>query len=66
MDGVSLARWINERHPGLPVLLTSGNSDPMQSAGFISRDAFLPKPYLLEDAAGRVRRILEQDQPSNV
>jgi len=57
MDGVSLARFILEHHPGIPVLLTSGN--PVPSASFI------PKPYLVDDVASRIRRVLEEDRPHN-
>jgi DNA-binding NtrC family response regulator len=66
IDGATLARWIHEHHPGIPVLLTSGNDDLVQSTGFISKDAFFPKPYALEDVASSVRRILEQDGLNNV
>jgi DNA-binding NtrC family response regulator len=63
MDGAALARWVCDHHPRTPVLLTSGNDDLVQSAEFLARDAFLPKPYLLEDVASSVRRFLEQGEP---
>jgi DNA-binding NtrC family response regulator len=63
MDGVALARWVADHHPGVPVLLTSANAGPVRSAEFLARDAFLPKPYLLENVASSLRRCLEQEGP---
>ena len=47
MDGVSFARAVAARHPGLPVLLTSGYSHVLAqdgAAGF----GLLRKPYSVE------------------
>jgi CheY-like chemotaxis protein len=66
MDGFALARWIGDHHPGIPVLLTSGNADPVQSAEFLARGAFLPKPYPIENVASSLGKFLEQDQPPTV
>ncbi|RYC33259.1 PAS domain S-box protein [Lichenibacterium minor] len=48
MDGVTFARLVAERHPGLPVLLTSGYSHVLAQEG-TSGFELLRKPYSIED-----------------
>lgn len=46
LDGVALARRIEARHPGLPVLVTSGYAEgQFDLAALASRLPFLPKPF---------------------
>jgi CheY-like chemotaxis protein len=59
MDGLMLVRWVYEHHPGIQVLVTSGKGDAAVSSGLIPDEAFFPKPYALEDVAGRIRSLLE-------
>ncbi len=53
MDGLQLARTIGKRHPGLPVVLTSGYSSTL--IGRRHNFEFLQKPYSI-DALSRVLR----------
>jgi signal transduction histidine kinase len=57
MDGIGLARWLAEHHPGLPVVLCSGymlEPDRLHSL----RVEFVRKPYRVADLVGAVRRAL--------
>jgi CheY-like chemotaxis protein len=54
MDGVELAEWVRAHHPGVPLLLTSGDA-PTAASG--SWDVFLPKPYSLDELARLVRSL---------
>jgi len=49
MDGRALAEALKAKCPGLPVVLTSGFLPP--SGGKVVEDAFLAKPFHLEDLA---------------
>ena len=60
-DGLALARWVVEHHPEVPVLLTSGNSNSLIAADFISKDAFFSKPYPLEGVASYIRQLFGRD-----
>jgi CheY-like chemotaxis protein len=60
MDGLMLARWVQENYPGTPVLITSGKGDAAFSSGVIADGAFFSKPYRLEAVANRIRSLLEQ------
>ena len=63
MDGVGLARWISDHHPGIPVILTSGVSHAGRAARIAA--LFLPKPYRLAEVALRIRSLLEGSQPKD-
>jgi PAS domain S-box-containing protein len=58
MSGVELGRRIRERHPGLPVILTSGYSHVLAAEG---HDGFelLQKPYPVEELS----RVLQKVSP---
>jgi DNA-binding NarL/FixJ family response regulator len=60
MDGLMLARWVQEHYPGTPVLVTSGKGGAAISSGVIADGAFFSKPYPLEAVANRIRSLLEQ------
>lgn len=47
MNGIDLARTIRQRHPRLPILLTTGYSDSAQTVG--AEFTILRKPYLLPE-----------------
>jgi len=71
MNGLELARAINERYPGLPVLLTTGYSASVQDAvrqGVV----VLQKPYNLEALRRHMREAMDianagrrQAEPAN-
>lgn len=46
MNGVQLLQVLRQRHPEIPVVLTTGQSSESITADF---DGFLPKPYSIED-----------------
>ena len=52
MDGVALLRWINERYPDVPVILTSGYSDAVVRADELcAGHGIVQKPYDLDVVA---------------
>jgi CheY-like chemotaxis protein len=59
MDGLMLMRWVQEHHPGVHVLVTSGKGDAALSSGLIADGAFFSKPYALEEVASRIHSLLE-------
>ncbi|MBV8122226.1 MAG: response regulator [Alphaproteobacteria bacterium] len=60
-DGLALARWLRQRSPDIPVMLTSGYGDLVQRAAvqLVGDERFLPKPYRQYDLAGRISRLIE-------
>jgi PAS domain S-box-containing protein len=58
MNGIALAQEIGNHYPHIPVLLTSGYSDVVQSAQ--SRFAILRKPFQLPVLEKSVREALER------
>jgi CheY-like chemotaxis protein len=55
MSGLELERRLRERDPALPIILTSGNEEPMREAGLAR---FIAKPYSLTEAVSAVREAL--------
>ena len=60
MDGLMLARWVHEHHPGIHVLVASGKGDAAVSSSLIPDDAFFSKPYPLEAVATRIQSLLDE------
>ena len=58
MNGIALAQEIGNHYPQIPVLLTSGYSDVVQSAQ--SQFAILRKPFQLPLLEKSVREALER------
>ncbi len=63
MNGIQLARRLREIHPGIPVALCTGFSDPgaevrARAAGVA---AFLYKPLTLADLANALKTLLEEE-----
>jgi two-component system, response regulator PdtaR len=56
-DGVGLARWVTDHHPGVHVILTSAISHARR-AGEVRAAGFLPKPYRLAEVARRIGSLL--------
>lgn len=58
-DGIELARWMGQRYPAIPVILTSGSSGVATSGSWKvgpNVTAFLPKVYQLDDMERLVRK----------
>jgi two-component system NtrC family sensor kinase len=64
MDGIKLARTARERHPGLPVLLTSGYARMAEAA---EREfPILRKPYELSALARAVRAAVQSPSSGSI
>ena len=59
MNGVDLAREIRRRHPGLPMLLTSGYAEAAIRSAEAEGVSVLAKPYDIDTLARRLRSVLE-------
>ena len=59
MNGLEMAQIIEQTHPGLPVLLTSGYSDVFATDGTAGR-VLIHKPYSVETLRHALRRALPQ------
>jgi PAS domain S-box-containing protein len=57
MTGVDLARELKRGRPGLPVVLTTGYSDPLAGGG-AGEFPLLSKPYRMDSVAAILRRTL--------
>jgi signal transduction histidine kinase/CheY-like chemotaxis protein len=60
MNGIELARVIQERRPDLPIVLTSGYPHALGSDVSANTIQILPKPYQLNELEARLRSALEQ------
>jgi DNA-binding NtrC family response regulator len=60
MDGLALAALVAKTHPGLKVVVTSGNGNCEIRAAEVA-DAFFPKPYLLDRVSNCIRDLLADD-----
>ena len=58
VDGLELAARVRERRPGLKVVVTSGHAPSQNSRGVA--DAFLAKPFALDELVGKVRALVAQ------
>ena len=59
-DGLALLETLAERHPDLPVIITTAHSDLDSAVGAYQAGAFeyLPKPFDVDDAVATVRRAV--------
>jgi len=55
LDGLELASRVRATRPGVKVVVTSGHT-AAQTAASVA-DAFLPKPFALEQLVGRVQAL---------
>jgi DNA-binding NtrC family response regulator len=60
MDGIALARWVDQRMPELPVLLTSGDRDIRARGVFPGRGHYIGKPYIYRDVERRLRQLMDE------
>ncbi|WP_434771888.1 ATP-binding protein [Pseudomonas entomophila] len=59
MNGLALAKAIRQRHPPLPVILTSGYSDVIAERG-VQGFPFIAKPYSAEQVCALLDKLLAQ------
>lgn len=65
MGGAATAAQLRRRFPRLPVLFTSGYSEPQEaSASQLSDSTYLQKPYSPTSLGRAIRRILDPASPS--
>jgi len=56
-DGFALAKWMNENHPDIPVIVTSGDAEKIANAPDLEGGfQFVPKPYDLDAVADRISK----------
>jgi signal transduction histidine kinase len=58
MNGAAVAREVRTRHPGLPILLITGNADPEATHADLPDVPVLCKPFDQEQLAARVKDLL--------
>ncbi len=65
MDGEETLNALRTLNPNLPVILTSGYTEPAASSGASPRGAngFIQKPYLFDQLSEVVRKTLSEKRP---
>jgi DNA-binding response OmpR family regulator len=65
-NGLSLARWLREAHPGVGlVMLTTASETVDRIVGLeLGADDYLPKPFDLRELLARVRAVLRRGAPA--
>lgn len=59
VNGFTLATWIRQNHPGIPVLLTSGAMKAAEVAADVCSDGpLIEKPYPVEHVGDRIKALL--------
>ena len=60
MNGFALAQWTRKNRPGLPVVLTSGDSKRSEAAkALCENEPFFTKPYDVQLVVAQIRTIIE-------
>jgi DNA-binding NtrC family response regulator len=60
MNGFALGQWVRTNRPGLPVVLTSGDSKKSDAAKELcENEPFFAKPYDVHLVVARIRTIIE-------
>lgn len=64
-NGLSLARWMREAHPGVAILMLTTASDAVDRVvGLeLGADDYVAKPFDLRELLARVRAVLRRTQP---
>ncbi len=59
MNGFELAQWVRQQYPDVNVILTSGVSQLVTTAGYGAElGPVLPKPYSLDTVLAQIKRLL--------
>ena len=67
MDGFGLARWLHTNKPGLPVILTSGDSKKAHAVKELCEERpFFEKPYEVKEVLAQVRFSLESSRAATL
>jgi DNA-binding response OmpR family regulator len=61
MSGRELARHVRQRHPALPILLLTGDTDAQEGTEHL--DAVVQKPFKLDALEATIQRVLEGGGP---
>jgi two-component system, response regulator PdtaR len=64
MGGLSFAVWMHERHPDIPVLLTSGVKLADTASRGVGRVPFVPKPYNLDQVVTLIEETISGQRNS--
>ncbi len=60
MDGFALARWIRQHHPGLPVLITTGDKTKAETVmDLCEKNPIIEKPHDFKVVLARVRAAID-------
>lgn len=60
LTGHSLSRWVDEHHPELPLLITSGSRNAGATIASSATRSFVAKPYVLADVERRIKELLSR------
>lgn len=66
MDGLDLVDWLLKRHPGLPVIVTSGVWGRVSTMEQFSSNralSYFVKPYPYDAVARRIRQVIAERGP---
>lgn len=61
LNGIALSKWLQEHHPDVPMLMTSGHKPAAQSASTGAKRLFIAKPYVLAE----VDQLIKSVRPRN-
>src|SRR5215470_9666710 len=60
MNGFALAQWVRKNLPGVPVLLTSGDSKKSEAAKELcENEPFFAKPYDIQLVVAQIRTMID-------
>jgi DNA-binding response OmpR family regulator len=64
VDGFTLARQIRDSHPGIDIILVSGEANAAHKAGDLCDDAPMKKPYHPQDVVRRINILRQRERAS--
>jgi CheY-like chemotaxis protein len=64
MSGFALAQWVRKNRPGLPVVITSGDSRKSEVAKELcENEPFFAKPYDVQGVVAHIRAMIDAKRP---